>query len=177
MFKKALLAGVLAASMAVSAGAAAEGVVGAVGVINVALIMHEIPQTKDIQEQLQKEFAPRVQELQALEQEGQKLQQQLQSGAITGQAATDAQRRLAQMQADFNLKNRALQEDSQKRGNEEQGKLNVLVQGAIDDVAKEKSLQLVLKGEAIAYTVNALDISQDVIDRVAKKAGTKAAKK
>lgn len=72
------------------------------------------------------------------------------------------------MQSDFNLKAQALQEDQRKRVSDENLKLAQEVQKAIDAIAKERGIQLVLRGESVAYTVNALDISQDVIERVGK---------
>ncbi len=156
-----------AAALLLSVGAAQAADAPTIAVINVPLIMHEIPQAKESQAAMAKEFGPRQQELQTLDQEGQKLSQELQSGKLTGQALTDAQRHLAQLQSDFNLKGRALQEDANRRGREEQVKLGGLVQQAVDAIAKERGLQLVLKGESVAYAVKAVDISQDVIDRVA----------
>ncbi len=146
-----------------------------IGVINVPLILHEIPQSQESQQALAQEFGPRQQELQTLEAQGRELASQIQSGAFKGDELTDAQRRLAQMQSDFNLKVRAFQEDERKRSQEEQMKLMGQIQRAIDSIAKERGLSLVIRGEAVAFTVNALDISKDVIDRVAqsKSGGTK----
>lgn len=172
MLKK--LTSAIALSTVLSAAALAADPV-TIGVINVPLILHEIPQSQESQQALAQEFGPRQQELQTMEEDGRKLAAQIQSGAFQGDELTDAQRRLAQMQSDFNLKARAFQEDERKRSQEEQMKLMGQIQKAIDSIAKERGLSLVLRGEAIAYTINALDISQDVINRVAqsKTGGTK----
>ncbi len=164
MFKKTLAAVAAAAALCVGSVQAADNV--NVAVINVPLIMHEIPQAKASQEALAKEFGPRQQELRTLEEEGKKLASQLQSGSLKGEAATEAQRHLAQLQSDFNLKARALQEDANKRGQQEQVRLGTLVQQAVDAIAKERGLQLVLRGDSVVYAVTAIDISQDVIKRV-----------
>lgn len=168
MFKKIALAVAVASMMATSAMAAEKAQTPTIAVINVPLIMHEIPQAKTTRETLAKEFAPRERELQNLEAEGTKLAQQLKDGKLSEQQRVDLQRRLAQMQSDFNLKAQALQEDQRKRVADENLKLAQQVQKAIDSIAKERGIQLVLRGESVAYTVNALDISQDVIDRVGK---------
>lgn len=178
MFKKSLLAAAAAAALMTGAAQAADDNITNIAVINVPLIMHEIPQAKDSAEAMAKEFGPRQQELMTLEQEGKKLAADLQAGKFKGDELTDAQRRLAQLQSDFNLKGRALQEDAGKRTHEEQQRLAGLVQKAVDQIAKERGLQLVLRGEnVVAYTVSALDISQDVIDRVAAQDKQGAAKK
>ena len=168
MFKKIALAVAVASMMATSAMAAEKAQTPTIAVINVPLIMHEIPQAKATRENLAKEFAPRERELQNLEAEGTKLAQQLKDGKLSEQQRVDLQRRLAQMQSDFNLKAQALQEDQRKRVADENLKLAQEVQKAIDSIAKERGIQLVLRGESVAYTVNALDISQDVIERVGK---------
>ena len=168
MFKKIALALAVASIAATPAMAAEKAQTPTIAVINVPLIMHEIPQAKTTREKLAKEFAPRERELQNLEAEGNKLAQKLKDSKLSEKERVDLQRRFAQMQSDFNLKAQALQEDQRKRVSDENLKLAQEVQKAIDAIAKERGIQLVLRGESVAYTVNALDISQDVIERVGK---------
>ena len=168
MFKKIALALAVASIAASPAMAAEKAQTPTVAVINVPLIMHEIPQAKTTREKLAKEFAPRERELQNLEAEGNKLAQKLKDSKLSEKERVDLQRRFAQMQSDFNLKAQALQEDQRKRVADENLKLAQEVQKAIDAIAKERGIQLVLRGESVAYTVNALDISQDVINRAGK---------
>ena len=168
MFKKIALALAVASIAATPAMAAEKAQTPTIAVINVPLIMHKIPQAKTTREKLAKEFAPRERELQNLEAEGNKLAQKLKDSNLSEKERVDLQRRFAQMQSDFNLKAQALQEDQRKRVSDENLKLAQEVQKAIDAIAKERGIQLVLRGESVAYTVNALDISQDVIDRAGK---------
>ena len=143
-----------------------------IGVVNVPLIMNDIPQAAASKEKLQKQFGPRAAELQKLETDGKALQQQLPT--LKGDQQVEAQRKLAQMQADYNLKARALQEDQGKAVHDEEMKLGRLVQEAIDNIAKERGLQHVIRGEAVAYATRAVDISDEVISRVSKQAGAAA---
>ena len=143
-----------------------------IGVVNVPLIMNDLPQAAASKEKLQKQFGPRAAELQKLETDGKALQQQLPT--LKGDQQVEAQRKLAQMQADYNLKARALQEDQGKAVHDEEMKLGRLVQEAIDNIAKERGLQLVIRGEAVAYATRAVDISDEVISRVSKQAGAAA---
>ena len=106
-----------------------------------------------------------------MQQEGMKLGQDLNAGKYTGDELVSKRRELEQKQADFRLKARALQEDQQARVQEEERALMVTVQRAIDSIAKERGIDLVLRGEAIAYTIDALDISQEVITRVSADKG------
>lgn len=169
MFKKALLASALSVALmgAVAPAVAAPAAKApTVAVINLPLIMTEIPQAKGVEQRLAKEFSAREQELQKMQQNGAKLSQELQAGKYKGNDQTAKQRELAQLQADFQLKARAFQEDQQKRVQEENRKLAVAVQKAIDSIAQERGIDLVLRGEAVAFTINSLDISKDVIKRV-----------
>ena len=170
MLKKVLLASALSfALLGVSAQAAdapAAARTPTVAAINLPFIINEIPQTKALEEALVKEFGAREQELQKMQQQGSQLGTDLQAGKYKGDELVAKQRELAQLQSDFQLKARALQEDQQKRLNEEQRKINIEVQKAIDAIAKERGIDLVLRGEAIAYTIPELDISSEVINRV-----------
>lgn len=180
MLKKVLLASALGAalfttSLAQSAMAAEAAAAKAptIAVLNLQYIMTEIPQSKALQQTLAKEFGAREQELQKMQQEGVKLSQDLAAGKYKGDELTNKRRELEQLQADFRLKGRALQEDQQKRVQEEEREVMVTVQRAIDSIAQERGIDLVLRGEAIAYTISDLDISQEVIKRVSADKGSK----
>lgn len=81
---------------------------------------------------------------------------------------TKLQRRLAELQADFNLKGQALQEDQRRRFNEEQKKVLNKVQDAIDSIAKAQGYDLVLNGQSVVFGAEKLDISAQVIQQVSK---------
>lgn len=176
MFKKILLATALSATLVAPTMAADAAKSPTIAVINLPLIMAEIPQTKAVENILQKEFAGRQDELQKLNQKGIQLAQDLQAGKYQGDELTNKQRELAQLQSDFQLKARAFQEDERKRSTEEQRKIAVEVQKAIDAIAQERGIDLVLRGEGIAYTIPALDISRDVIERTSKSVDKKSKK-
>ena len=61
---------------------------------------------------------------------------------------------------------RKQKEAEAKRIAEEQRKINIEVQKAIDAIAKERGIDLVLRGEGIAYAIPEMDISSEVITRV-----------
>ncbi|MCR5537510.1 MAG: OmpH family outer membrane protein [Succinivibrio sp.] len=144
-----------------------------IGVVNGPLILNDIPQAKASREALSKEFAPRQAELQKIEADGKALAQKLQT--LQGDARTESERKLAKMQADFNLKAQAFEEDQRKRMQEEQIKLFTLVQKAIDEIALERNLKLVLRGDAVAFADAGVDLTSEVIARVSKMKDTKPA--
>ena len=131
-----------------------------IAVVNLRLIMAELPQAKAESEAMQKEFGPRSEELQKTQQEGAKLESELQKSQ--GDKATELQRKLAKLKADYDLKGQALQEDSQKRQREAEMKLGKLIQTAIDRIAKERGIELVVRGESVVFASDAVDISEEV---------------
>lgn len=137
-----------------------------IAVVNLRLIMAELPQAKAESEAMQKEFGPRSEELQKIQQEGVKLEAELQKSQ--GDKATELQRKLAKLKADYDLKGQALQEDSQKRQREAEMKLGKLIQTAIDRIAKERGIELVVRGESVVFASDAVDISEEVIARASK---------
>ena len=179
MLKKVLLASALSFALLGASAQAADAPAAArtptVAVINLQLIINDIPQTKALEEALAKEFGAREQELQKMYQKGSQLGTDLQAGKYKGDELVAKQREFAQLQSDFQLKARALQEDQQKRAAEEKRKIDIEVQKAIDAIAKERGIDLVLRGDGnIAYAIPELDISSEVITRVS--AASKAKK-
>lgn len=171
MLKNVLLASALSVALlssGVNAAEQAQAISPTIALVNIPLIMNDIPQAKDLEEKLTKEFGARGQEIQNMQSKGQALAEELKAGKYKGDELVKKQRELDQLQAEFNLKARAFQEDQQKRFQEEQRKLAIIVQSAIDSIAKERGIDLVLRGEGVAYTIDALDISNDVIERASK---------
>ena len=81
---------------------------------------------------------------------------------------TKLQRRLAELQADFNLKGQALQEDQRRRMGQEQNKILNKVQEAIDGIAKAQGFDLIINGQSVVFGAEKLDISAQVIQQVSK---------
>ncbi len=162
MLKKQLFALVLASAAAFLPSAMAADL--NLGVVNLRLIRFDAPQSHELQQTLVTEFGPRQEELRNIEAEGQKLATQVQSGTLAGEQLTNAQRQIAQLQSDFNLKARALQEDQRKRGAELEARVNNQIQMAINQVAKDKNLDVIIDGAAVLNLNNeALNITEDVL--------------
>ena len=141
-----------------------------IAVINVPRIMQEIPQGKAVEAKLKSEFGSRVRELQTLESQGQALSAKLKKDEsfMSADERTKSQRKLAELQADFNLKGQALQEDQRRRYGEEQKIVLQKVQAAVDSIAKAQGYDLVLNGQAVVYGSEKVDISSQVIQQVSK---------
>ena len=160
-----LALGLMAAGFSAQASAETK-----IAVINVPRIMQEIPQGKAVEAKLKSEFSSRISEMQRLETEGQNLAAKLKKDEafMAADERTKLQRRLAELQADFNLKGQALQEDQRRRFNEEQKKVLNKVQDAIDSIAKAQGYDLVLNGQSVVFGAGKLDISAQVIQQVSK---------
>ena len=148
MFKKLALASALALAVVSTQSYAADAAPAAktqapatIAVVNLRLIMAEFPQSKEVGDDLQK---------------------------AQGDKAVEIQRKLASLKADFDLKSQALQEDSQKKQREAESKIGKLVQSAIDRIAKERGIDLVIRGESVVFASDAVDISRDVIEKASK---------
>ena len=137
-----------------------------IAVVNVPLIMSELPQAKVEAEKLQKEFGPRKAELDKIQEQGVKLEQELKTAKDS--RATEIHRKLASLKSEFDLKAQALQEDSQKKQREAEVQLGRIVQEAIDRIAKERGIDLVVRGETVVYATDAVNISKEVIERASK---------
>ena len=148
------------------APAAAESHNISIAVVNVPLIMSELPQAKVEAEKLQKEFGPRKAELDKIQEQGVKLEQELKTAKDS--RATEIHRKLASLKSEFDLKAQALQEDSQKKQREAEVQLGRIVQEAIDRIAKERGIDLVVRGETVVYATDAVNISKEVIERASK---------
>ena len=141
-----------------------------IAVISVPRIMQEIPQAKAIESKLKAEFEPRVREMQRLQSEGETMAAKMKKDEsfMSADERTKLQRKLAELQSDFNLKGQALQEDQRRRFSEEQKKLLDKVQVAIDSVAKSQGYDMVLNGQAVVFGAEKLDITSQVIQQVSK---------
>jgi outer membrane protein len=96
-----------------------------IAVVDIGKVLREIPQRKAIESKLKSEFDSRVRDMQRMETEGQTLAAKLKKDEsfMSADERTKSQRKLAELQADFNLKGQALQEDQRRRFNEEQQKV------------------------------------------------------
>jgi outer membrane protein len=164
MLKKLVLATALSLSLSNLTFAEEDKGAVNVAVVNIPLIMSELPQAKNAAQALQKEFEPRRAELEKIQTKGMKLEQELK----TSKDPTKLQRELAQLRSEFDLKAQALQEDSQKKQRDAELELYKIIQEAINRISKERGLDLVLRGESVVFAVDRIDISDEVIARASK---------
>jgi outer membrane protein len=146
--------------------AQAAGVAG----VNITRVINEIPQKKQIENKLRKEFGGRIKAMQALEKEMKTLMQKQKNEGerMSEKQQTELQRKLEKLESEYKLKGKALTEDNRRRQIEERDKLIKIVKGAIDTVAKAEGYEAVLDLNAVAYIMPERDISGKVIAELMK---------
>ncbi|MBO1270428.1 OmpH family outer membrane protein [Shewanella fodinae] len=139
-------------------------------VVDMGAVFEQIPQREQVTKQLKSEFGDRMAEVQKLQDELKGLleKQQRDAQLMTDAQKTDLVRKMESLKADYQLKGKALDEDLRRRQGEEQNKLLVKVQKAINDIAKKENYDMVLQRGAVIYVKPEQDISSKVVDALSK---------
>lgn len=147
-----------------AAPAAAETKIAA---ISAPLLLRDAPQVRAADQKLKAEFQKREDELKA---EGKKLEDDIgrfrrEADTMSPQQRTSAQNDLNTRKTNFDLKQRQFGEQAQARNGELQRDVLDKINRAIEEVAKEKGLDLVVRDPAFARAE--LDITGDVLKKLA----------
>ena len=137
-----------------------------IAVIRTPVILRDAPQIKAADQQLKSEFSQREKDLQA---EGKKLDEdikkyQREGDTMSAQQRADTEKGLNTRKIDFDLKQRQFQEQAQNRNQELRRDVLDKVNAAIEQVAKDQNLDVVLQDPA--YASSALDITDEVLKRL-----------
>ncbi len=166
--KKLALAGALLAWMTVpQAGLAAEL---KVGVVNASEVMEKAPQAESARNKLEKEFAPRNEELVAAQKELKQMEDKL---SRDGAVMSDDERRklerdILSARRDLKRTQDEFRDDLNIRRNEELAKLQRQISETIQALAKEQSFDIILTNATVLYSSKRLDITDQVVDRLKK---------
>lgn len=136
-----------------------------IGVVNMREVMAKAPQREAITAMLKKEFTARQDELRKLNEEIQKKVEKAQRDGpvLSAQQKVDVKRELEKLNTDFRMKEKAFQEDLNRRDNEEGRKLYLKVTQAIESIAKQGSYDVILARETVPYISERADITKDVL--------------
>jgi outer membrane protein len=145
------------------AGAASAQANLKIGVINVARLLEQAPQSKVVSDKLQKEFEPRQQTLIAARQKLQQQQETFQrdQAVMSEEERTNLERNIREGQRDLQRNENEYVEDLNARRNEELGKLQREVLQKVQAYASAQKYDLVV-ADAL-YFSNAVDITAAVI--------------
>lgn len=136
-----------------------------VGYVDAARLLEEAPQAKRATQRLKEEFAPREDEMIAIQNELKQMEERLnRDGAIMSEAERRRismdilarKRELRRLQEDF-------REDINLRRNDAIGNLQQLIKQAIEEVGRKGKFDLIFY-EGIAYANPELDITDRVLE-------------
>lgn len=130
-------------------------------------LMRDAPQIKSANEKMKAEFEKRQKELEA---EGRKLSEdikkfQREADTISTQQRAQTEKDLNTRKIDFDYKQRQLGEQVQAREQELRRELQGKFSKAIEEVAKEQGIELVLQDPV--YAASGIDITEEVLKRLA----------
>lgn len=159
--KKWLLAAGLGLAMVTSAQAADK-----IALVNMNSLFQQVAQKTGVSNTLENEFKGRASELQRMEGDLQSKMQRLQS-MKPGAERTKLEKDVMAQRQTFSQKAQAFEQDRARRSNEERGKLVTRIQTAVQSVAKDQSIDLVVDANAVAYNSSDVkDITADVLKQV-----------
>jgi outer membrane protein len=137
------------------------------GYVNAARLLEEAPQAELATKRLKQEFAPREDDIVAVQRDLSQMEEELRRN---GDVMTEMQRR--NMERDIVASKRELRriqdefrEDLNFRRNEEIGKLQELVKQVIERMGKEEDYDLILF-EGIAFANKKIDLTDKILERL-----------
>lgn len=158
MLNKYILAGI--ALLSFSAGVMAES---KIGFVNSQKILNDAPQAARAKKKIEKDFEKRDQDLQRIAKQLQGLQENLDKNAVT-MAESDRrtkEREFADLNRDFQRKQREFREDLSQRQNEEMAAIFERVNKIIKQIAEAEKYDIIFQ-EAV-YANPRIDITDRVI--------------
>jgi outer membrane protein len=158
MLKKHLFAAI--ALLSFSLGVLAEGKIGA---INIQKILNEAPQSARAKKKIEKDFEKRDQDLQQIAKQLQGLQENLDKNALTMAESErrGKEREFADLNREFQRKQREFREDLSQRQNEEVAGIFERVNKIIKQIAEAEKYDIIF--QEAAYINPRIDITDRVI--------------
>ena len=137
-----------------------------IAVVRTQAVLRDAPQTKSASQKMKTEFEKREKDLndegKKLQDDIEKFQREADSMSASQRASTDKD--LNSRKQSFDMRQRHLAEEAQTRNQELQRDLFDTVHAAIEAVAKEKQIDLVVPDPL--YAATALDITDEVLKRL-----------
>lgn len=139
-------------------------------VVDVAQVLQALPQVALIEQNINSEFAEQIQEVQRLSADGNFLIEKLQREKATMSAdeIKKLENEVNGIGQQLQEKRQPLQQNMQRRTEEERRKLFALIQQAINVIAAKEKYDMVLNASAVPFSDPKFDISQQVLDQVGK---------
>ena len=166
-FTKNLIAGALLTTAMASSSVIAEQKIGAV---NVQGVFQAMPQAASIQETIAAQFKDKTEEVSRLEKDIKYYLEKNQRDAATmsPKEKTELEGKIIALREEYTAKAQPLQQEIQKRLQEEQNKLLGLIKQGIDAVASKEKYDVILNSNSVAFINPGNDISKLVLEQIGK---------
>jgi len=140
-----------------------------VGVVNFLRMMEEAPQAKAAQSKIETEFAPREQELVALQKKIRKMEDKMaKDGAVMSETqSSKLERQILSKGRDLKRTREEFRDDLNIRKNEVTSRLQRQMLEATRTLAKQKGFDIIL-GQGVVYANKSADITDMVLEKLSK---------
>lgn len=141
-----------------------------IAIIDVQSVFQAMPQAAAISASIEAEFKVQVDEINQLQKDGQFYAERLQRDAATmsEKEKEEIQQKILEVRQQLAEKGQPLQQDIQRRSQEERNKLLALIKQAIDAVAAKEGYDIILNSGAASFAKEEHDISSQVLEQVNK---------
>lgn len=141
-----------------------------IAVVNINEVFQAMPEKEAVTKQLEKEFAPRITELQSMEKALKSDIEKLQANAakMKKDDLKGVEQAINVKQMDFAKKAEAFEQENRQRQMEERNKMLAKIQKAVTEVAKQDKYTVVIDVNTIAYAEPSVNITAKVIEQVKK---------
>ncbi len=141
-----------------------------IAVVNINEVFQAMPEKEAVTKQLEKEFAPRITELQSMEKALKSDIEKLQANAakMKKDDLKGVEQAINVKQMDFAKKAKAFEQENRQRQMEERNKMLAKIQKAVTEVAKQDKYTVVIDVNTIAYAEPSVNITAKVIEQVKK---------
>ncbi|CUA82979.1 periplasmic chaperone for outer membrane proteins Skp [Pseudidiomarina woesei] len=164
MVKTSIAAALLSTALFANAAEAQQKI----GYVNMQQVLINLPQARNLEQQVQEEFKGRISEIEEIEGKMQALQDKAErdSKIMSQREMQDMGRELELLDATRQVKAKGLREDMQRRGNELRDQLMAEVMRNAQALASEQKYDVVLSSNSLVYANENFDLTDDVLKKM-----------
>lgn len=165
-FMKTLAVATAASSMLMTTAAMAQKV----AVVNFQEVMAKIPQTATVMQTLESEFKDEQAVIKQLENDLKyNLEKKKRDSSIMSKKDQEAlDKKIAELNVEYQTKGQALQQKAQARQNEETSKIVALIRQAVDNIAAKNKYDVVIEQKSVVFAKPDSNITEQVVEQVSK---------
>lgn len=139
-----------------------------IGYVNMQQVLVNLPQSRNLEQQVQEEFKSRIAEVEGIGTKMQGLQEKAERdrNILSQSEMQNIGRELELLDATRQVKTKGLREDMQRRGNELRDQLMSEVVRNAQAIATEQKYDVVLSASALVYGNDSHDLTDDVLKKM-----------